>query len=127
MKDNIFIELSVKDGKFDFPIKGNQKKLQNFLARQADDAKLELFIGVSSAKGSTPQLARIHATIRKIANELGYTFEEVKLLVKRKAGLCFVKDGTENCKSFGKCDKEELNLVIQACIEIGDFNGMQLR
>ena len=25
------------------------------------------------------------------------------------------------------CDKDELNLAIQACVEIGDFNGMQLR
>ena len=26
-----------------------------------------------------------------------------------------------------ECDKDELNLAIQACIEIGDFSGMQLR
>jgi len=127
MRDNIFIELSVKNGELHFPVKGNKKKFENFLKQQPDDAKLELFIAVTTDKGSNPQLARIHATIREIANELGYTFEEVKLLVKRKSGLCFVKDGTEYCKSFAKCDKEELNLVIQACIEIGDFNGMQLR
>ena len=65
--------------------------------------------------------------IREIANELGYTFEEVKLQVKRKSGLCFMKNNVEHCKSFAKCDKEELNLAIQAAIEIGDFAGMQLR
>jgi len=127
MKDNIFLDLSVKNGKFDFPIKANKKKLKDFLTRQPDGARLELFIAVSSAKGSNPQLARLHATIREIAQELGYTFEEVKYIVKRKAGLCFVKDKAEYCKSFSKCDKVELNLAIQACIEIGDFNGMQLR
>ena len=25
------------------------------------------------------------------------------------------------------CDKDELNLAIQACIEIGDFSNMNLR
>jgi hypothetical protein len=65
--------------------------------------------------------------IREIAQEIGYTFEEAKLVVKRKAGLCFTKNKEEYCKSFGQCDKNELNLAIQACIEIGDFSGMQLR
>ena len=68
-----------------------------------------------------------HAMIREIAQEIGYTFEEAKLAVKRAAGLCFVRDKQEYCKSFGDCDKDELNLAIQACVEIGDFNGMQLR
>jgi hypothetical protein len=64
---------------------------------------------------------------REIANELGYTFEEVKLLVKRHAGLCFTRNNTEYCKSFADCDKSDLNLAIQACIEIGDFNEINLR
>ena len=92
-----------------------------------DGARVEVFIGVQDGKGSNPQLARVHAMIREIASELGYTFEEVKLQVKRKAGLCFVKNNVEHCKSFAKCDKEELNLAIQAAMEIGDFSGMQLR
>jgi len=64
---------------------------------------------------------------REIANELGYTFEEIKLQVKRQAGLCFMKNNSEYCKSFAACDRAELNLAIQACIEIGDFNNMNLR
>ena len=38
-----------------------------------------------------------------------------------------MKNNTEYCKSFAKCDKEELNLAIQACIEAGDFSNMNLR
>jgi len=38
-----------------------------------------------------------------------------------------MKNNVEFCKSFAKCDKEELNLAIQAAMEIGDFGGMQLR
>ena len=90
-------------------------------------SKIEIFIGVSGDKGTNPQLARLHAMIREIAQEIGYTFVEAKIEVKRAAGLCFVRDKQEYCKSFGDCDKDELNLAIQACVEIGDFNGMQLR
>jgi len=127
MKDNIFIKLSNKDGEFDFTMKAQKAKLDAFLKRLPDGAKLEMFIGVTTDKGSNPQLARIHAMIRQLANDIGYTFEEVKLQVKRKAGLCFTRNNVEYCKSFADCDKEDMNLAIQACIEIGDFSGVQLR
>ena len=127
MKDNIFIKLSVKDGELSFPMKAQETKLNTFLKNLPDDAKLEMFIGVTTDKGSNPQLARIHAMIRQLANDIGYTFEEVKLQVKRKAGLCFTRNKVEYCKSFADCDEDDLNLAIQACIEIGDFSGVQLR
>ena len=53
--------------------------------------------------------------------------DQLFVQAKRKSGLCFMKNNVEHCKSFAKCDKEELNLAIQAAIEIGDFAGMQLR
>jgi len=127
MKDNIFMKLTVKDGELHFPLKANETRFKNFLNSIPDGAHLDLFIGVTTDKGSNAQLARIHAMCREIANELGYTFEEIKLMVKRKAGLCFTRNNTEYCKSFADCDKSELNLAIQACLEIGDFNWMNLR
>ena len=127
MKDSLFVQCTIKNGALDFPIKAVGNKFQKFLNDLPDGAKLEIFIGVSGDKGSNPQLARLHAMIREIAHEIGYTIEEAKLVVKRKAGLCFTKNKEEYCKSFGQCDKDELNLAIQACIEIGDFSGMQLR
>lgn len=127
MKDSLFVQCTVKNGALVFPIKAIGNKYQKFLNDLPEGAKLEIFIGVSGDKGSNPQLARLHSMIREIAQEIGYTFEEAKLVVKRKAGLCFTKNKEEYCKSFGQCDKDELNLAIQACIEIGDFSGMQLR
>ena len=127
MKDNIFVTASIKNGRIHFPIKATGTKFTSFLSQLPDDSKLEIFIGVGGEKGSNPQLAKIHAMIKEIAQEIGYTFLEAKIEVKRACGLCFVKDKQEYCKSFGDCDKDELNLAIQACIEIGDFNGMQLR
>jgi len=127
MKDNIFVTASIKNGRIHFPIKATGTKFTSFLSQLPDDSKLEIFIGVGGEKGSNPQLAKIHAMIKEIAQEIGYTFEEAKSVVKEKSGLCFLKEGKESCKSFADCDKDELNLVIQACIEIGDFSGMNLR
>ena len=127
MKDNLFINAVIKDGDLHFPIKAQGTRYKNFLKQFPDDTRIEIFIGANDEKATAPQLARIHAMCREIANDIGYTFEEIKLQVKRKAGLCFTKNGTEYCKSFGKCDKMELNLAIQAALEIGEFNGMQLR
>lgn len=127
MKDSIFVNLTVKDGELSYPLKAQETRVKNFLKNVPDGAHVEMFISVSTEKGTHAQLARVHAMIRELANEIGYTFDEMKLQVKRKAGLCFIKDGSEYCKSLAKCDKEELSLAIQACIEIGDFSGMNLR
>lgn len=127
MKDNIFIKLSVKDGEFAYPVKANKTRLDTFLKSLPNGSRLEVFISASNDKGTNAQLARLHAMIRQIANDLGYTFNEVKLMVKREVGLCFMRNNTEYCKSFADCDKDELNLAIQECIRIGDFNGIQLR
>ena len=127
MKDNIFLKLSVKDGELDFPAKINKTRFNTFLKALPDGTRLEMFISASDDNGTNAQLARLHAMIREIANDLGYTFEEVKLMVKRHTGLCFMKNKTEYCKSFADCDKSELNLCIQECIRLGDFNGIQLR
>ena len=127
MKDNIFIKLSVKDGEFAYPVKANKTRLDTFLKSLPNGSRLEVFISASNDKGTNAQLARLHAMISQIANDLGYTFNEVKLMVKREVGLCFMRNNTEYCKSFADCDKDELNLAIQECIRIGDFNGIQLR
>lgn len=127
MKNHIFLNLSVKDGEFDFPAKIQETRLKAFLKDIPDGAKVEMFISVSTNKGTNAQLARLHAMIREIANDLGYTFEEVKLIIKRHTGLCFMKEKVQYCKSFADCDKDELNLCIQECIRLGDEHGIQLR
>tara|TARA_Y100000389_G_C17463006_1_gene523231 strand:+ start:534 stop:917 length:384 start_codon:yes stop_codon:yes gene_type:complete len=127
MKNNIFLKVSVKDGELHFPAKIQKTRFDSFLKDIPDDTKLEMFISFSTGKGSNAQLARLHAMIRELANDLGYTFEEVKLLIKRQTGLCFMRDKKEYCKSFADCDKEDLNLCIQECIRMGDFSGIQLR
>ena len=73
---------------------------------------------------SLVQLAKVHALIRELAHCTGNDFEDVKLEVKRKAGLTVKsKDGEgksiELVKSFADCSKEQLSMAIQTCIDIG--------
>lgn len=92
---------------------------------------VEVFFEANADDGSLPQLAKIHACIRELAKETGYSFEDMKLEVKRQAGLCVKKTlGGELfmvCKSFGDCSKEELALTLEAIMQIGDTVGINFR
>ncbi len=127
MKKNLFSNLTKKDGKLVYNIKAQENIYNSFVKDLPEGTKVEIFVSVSDGNGTNAQIAKIHVSIRQLANEVGYSFSEMKLLVKRKAGLCFNKNGTEYCKSFGDCSKEELNSVIQEIIELGDELGSNLR
>ena len=127
MKNNFFSIMKKVGDELTHTIKAKGKLYDNWIKELPEGTKVEIFVSVSGEDGTNAQLAKIHAMIRELANEIGHTFQELKLEVKRKTGLCFVKDGQEYCKSFKDCSKQELNLVIQTLIEIGDFTGVNLR
>ena len=127
MKQNLFSNLTKKDGKLEYNIKTQEKIYNTFVDELPEGAKVEIFVSVSGDNGTNAQIAKIHVSIRQLANEIGYSFREMKLQIKRRSGLCFNKNGSEYCKSFGDCSKEELNSVIQEIIELGDELGSNLR
>ena len=127
MKNNFFSILKKVDGELIHTIKAKGTLYKNWIKELPEGAKVEIFVSVSGEDGTNAQLAKIHAMIRDLANEIGNTFQEIKLETKRKTGLCFVRDNQEYCKSFKDCSKQELNLVIQSLIEMGDFVNMNLR
>jgi len=127
MKNNIQVDMLKDNDILDFKTKSHENRYNNFIESIPNGSKVEIFVSITTDKGTNAQLARVHVMIRELASTLGYTFEEMKLLVKRRAGLCIVKNGTESCKSFADCDREDLNLVIQALIELGDSLDTNLR
>ena len=127
MKANLFANLTKRDGKLEYNVKAQETIYNKFVEDLPEGAKVEIFVSISGDNGTNAQIAKIHVSIRQLANDLGYSFSEMKLLIKRKAGLCVNKNGTEYCKSFGDCSKEELNSVIQEIIELGDEVGSNLR
>tara|TARA_R110001592_G_scaffold315323_2_gene591301 strand:+ start:89726 stop:90112 length:387 start_codon:yes stop_codon:yes gene_type:complete len=126
-KQNFFSNLVKKDGKLQHNIKARETIYNKFVDSLPEGAKVEMFVSVSGPKGSNAQLAKVYVMLRELAAEIGYSLEEMKLIIKRKSGLCFNKDGQEYCKSFGDCDKTEMNSVIQNIIDLGDDLGSNLR
>ena len=85
----------------------------------------EIFIKLAENK-ITPNSFYVLNCIRELAKESGYTFEEMKTLVKEQSGLCYNTEEETVCKSFADCSKDEIMLTIQACIENGRIYNINL-
>ncbi len=101
----------------------NKIRLETFLKQLKEGTRITVTYEVITPDASYSQLAKVHACIREIAKETGHTPQEIKELVKDKAHL-YSEPG--KLKSFADCNKSELSLGIQACIELGDSLGCNL-
>jgi hypothetical protein len=108
----------------------DMKQYEKFVSHIPDDAIVEFFYELQHDDGTLPQLAKLHVMIKHLATHIGETFEDMKILVKDKAGLCLAREvaGKEYFlpKSFAECSKEELSLAIQAALEIGELINFPL-
>lgn len=100
------------------------KQLEQYVSKVPEGTIVECFYEVQHDDGTLPQLAKLHVMIRQLASHIGETVENMKILVKDRAGLCIAREvaGKEYflAKSFAECSREELSLAIQAAIEIGE-------
>lgn len=110
---------------------GDEAKYKEFVKVLEDGTQIDLFIEINSADGTLAQLAKVHKCIRVIAAQTGNTFEDIKMVVKDKSGLVVRREVMDkeymDWKSFAKCSRDDLNLAIQACIELGDQFTLNLR
>lgn len=101
-----------------------KKQFEVFLSHIPDGSIVEIFYEVQKDDGTLPQLAKLHVMIRELAMFTGESVENMKLLIKDRAGLCIAKEvsGKEFllAKSFGDCSREDLSLAIQAAIDLGN-------
>jgi hypothetical protein len=116
------VKLVKRDGKLVYPDDKSKLNYQIFLDKLPEGQKVEMYIGLADADHSVAQLAKVHACIRELAKESGYTFDEMKMIIKRQSGLCYDGGDAEYCKSFADCSKDELVLAIEACIQLGREN-----
>lgn len=112
-------KLTKSDGKLVYINENTKISYQLFLDKLEEGQEVEVFMGLTSDTGSLAQLAKVHACIRELAKETGYTFEEMKFIVKKHSGLCYDGGGAEYCKSFKDCSKDELAMAIESAIELG--------
>lgn len=116
-------KLTKTNGKLVYINENTKISYQLFLDKLEEGQEVEVFMGLTSDSGSLAQLAKVHACIRELAKESGYTFEEMKFIVKKHSGLCYDGGGAEYCKSFKDCSKDELAMAIESAIELGrDLN-----
>lgn len=122
-QDNVFtIRLVKKDGKLQHQIQGDLSMYNEFVKGLEEGQVVEAFFEAYKDDGTNPQLAKIHASIKKLAMETGNSFSSIKEHLKMSSGLCWTgKDGKKYCKSFADCSKEELGLVIEVLNEMGEY------
>ena len=128
--DNIIsVKVSKQNGRLIYKDKAMKALHQEFIESLAEGQTVEIFFEAYKDDGTNLQLAKIHACIRKLAHEIGFTFEEMKKEIKRRSGLAHGDLDTPNgyVKSFGDCSVEELGAVIQTIIEAGDFVQVNFR
>jgi len=104
-------KLTKKEGKLVFTSPQDKLAYNIFIDKLSEGDTVEMYVEISNPDHSKAQLAKVHACIREMAKESGYTFDEMKDIVKRASGL----EG----KSFADCSKDDLMLAIEACIQIG--------
>lgn len=110
---------------------GNARQYEAFVASIPEGGIVEFFYELQHDDGTLPQLAKLHVMIKQLAMHIGETVENMKILVKDRAGLCIAREvaGKEYflAKSFAECSRQDLSLAIQAAIEIGDQVGCYLQ
>jgi hypothetical protein len=113
-----------KSGVLKFTTMSQARQFEVFLGHIEEGKLVEVFFEVTHDDGTLPQLAKLHVLIKQLAMHTGNTVEDMKILIKDRAGLCIIREisGKEYflAKSFGECSREELSLAIQACIELGE-------
>jgi hypothetical protein len=131
-KHNIFHGKFVKaDGTKLVPVSSSKAKYQEFVKGLEVGQYVEIFLEANQDDGTLAQLAKVHVCIRTLAKHSGYTFEEMKLELLKMAGLCFVTqhkgDSVLYCKSLADASKEELSMLIETIIQVGDDMGVNCR
>jgi hypothetical protein len=131
-KDNMFSTTLQRVGdKLVYQNSADEKMYKLFVDNLEQGQTADVFFDANKDDGTLAQLAKIHKCIREIAKETGNDFEDIKDLIKVRAGFCFKKniDGEiiTKCKSFGKASKEDLGFVIEALVKLGDMVNVNCR
>lgn len=109
-----------RDGKLYNVATRDNKAYDLFVASLNEGAVVEMYMSVETDDATLAQIAKIHTMCRVLANHIGESMDDMKLLVKEAAGLIYKTDQGIHVKSFGKCSKEEIALAIEAAKEIGE-------
>ena len=80
-------KLKMQDGKLVYPKKMDKVAFKLFTEKLSEGQEVDIFLSISDSNGSGAQISKVHKCIRELAKESGYSFDDMKKLVKDKAGL----------------------------------------
>jgi len=125
---NEIIRFAIKEGQLVPANSVEDAKYKLFLKTLREGDTIEAFMNLNKADKTLSQVAYAHVLIRELANYTGHSFEEMKILIKEKTGLCVKTPESRTIyKSLGDCSKNELSNVIETCLQLGNDIGCYLR
>ena len=80
-------KLKIEGGKLTYPKQTDKLAYNLFIGKLSEGQEVDMFISLTDSNGSTAQISKIHTCIRELANESGYSFEDMKKLIKEHSGL----------------------------------------
>jgi len=123
-------KLIKRGNKLGYTTAAGEASFDKFKDSIEEGQKIQVYMEVLDISNTLAQLAKVHAMIKELSIHIGSSFEDVKCLIKYKAGLCITRtiEGNEffDCKSFGDCSKEELILAIEACYQLTKDTNLNL-
>jgi hypothetical protein len=114
-----------------FPINAFYKtKLELFL-KENNNKICFMYMSVETegneVENKLSHLAKVHAMIHNLADEIGYSFNDLKKIIKYNSGLYYYDENQEETlMSFGDCSNFQLRKAIFCCYDIANFIGMTL-
>ena len=127
---NITIKVIIKGDEIIPASKEDAGKLKLFNMGTVKGQEIEAYLTVLNNDEKTAgQLAKAHALIREIANSTGHTIDEIKVIIKERAGLydpTTIGSTSSAFKSFANCNKQEMSKAIEECISLGHDLGIYL-
>jgi len=125
---NEIIRFAIKEGQLVPANSIEDAKYKLFLKTLREGDTIEAFMNLNKADKTLSQVAYAHVLMRELANYTGHSFEEMKVLIKEKTGLCVKTPESRTVyKSLGDCSKNELSNVIETCLQLGNDIGCYLR
>lgn len=120
------IKFILKDNKLVCLNSQDLTKYEMFIKSLKEGDVVEAYLQVSKDDNlATPaQIAKIHAMLKELSSHTGYTIQEMKEIIKVKAG--YVDPASFDVKSFKDASKEEMSNIIQECILLGQSMNVYL-
>ena len=120
----VTISFEMKDGVLMPKTELNKHLLANYLKNVDEGTIIQVTYEEVASDGTYAQISKLQASTRELSKYLGYTHQEIKDMVKVRAGL-YTVDG--EIKSFADCSKDELSLAIQVVQDLGEKVDFHLR